>query len=64
MQQEFQVTGMSCGHCAQAVREAVQALDAAAEVRVDRAGGRLAGLCRAPPETLRQAIEDAGYQAA
>ena len=64
MQQEFQVTGMSCGHCAQAVREAVQALDAAAEVKVDLAGGRVEVQSSASRETLRQAIEDAGYQAA
>ena len=33
----FTVTGMTCGHCEAAVRRAIGQLDAAAQVRIDRA---------------------------
>ena len=38
---QFTVTGMTCGHCERAVTQAVQALDPAAEVRIDRAANRV-----------------------
>lgn len=37
----LQVEGMSCGHCVAAVTEAIQALDSAAQVKVDLANGQV-----------------------
>ena len=41
MNQTFQVQGMSCGHCANAVTQAVRAIDPQAEVKVDLASGQV-----------------------
>src|SRR4051812_2696346 len=41
MNQVFQVQGMSCGHCVQAVTDAVKAVDPKAEVKVDLASGKV-----------------------
>jgi len=40
--QKFKVSGMTCGHCVQAVTEAVKGVDPAASVEVDLAAGRVA----------------------
>jgi copper chaperone len=39
MNQNFQVQGMTCGHCERAVTQAVQRVDPAAEVKIDRPAG-------------------------
>ena len=39
MEQRFQVSGMTCGHCVRAVTQAIEALDPAARVNVDLAAG-------------------------
>lgn len=57
----FNVEGMSCNHCVQAVTRAVQALDAAASVRVDLASAQVDIDSSASREALAKAIEDAGY---
>ena len=36
MQHQFQVTGMTCGHCERAVVHAVRSIDEEALVKVDR----------------------------
>ena len=41
MTETFQVTGMTCGHCERAVTEAIQTLDANAQVKIDRASGKV-----------------------
>ena len=41
MNQTFQVQGMTCGHCAGAVTEAVKSVDPQAEVKVDLASGKV-----------------------
>lgn len=61
MNQVFEVQGMSCGHCERAVTQAVQALDPAAQVRIDRAGGRVEVESSQPREAIARAIEDEGY---
>lgn len=61
---QFQVDGMSCGHCEKAVRSAIQALQADAQVQVDLASGKV--MVDAATLTSAQvlaAIEDAGYDA-
>lgn len=60
----FQVDGMSCGHCVQAVTKAVKAADPMAEVAVDLAAKRVSVESARPPEEIAQAIRGAGYQAA
>ena len=38
--QTFQVQGMTCGHCERAVTQAIQQVDPAATVQIDRASGQ------------------------
>ncbi len=58
---QFDVDGMTCGHCVQAVTRAVKAVDSAADVKVDLAAKRVAVETRATGEAVAQAITDAGY---
>lgn len=64
MSQKFQVSGMSCGHCKQAVTQAVQQLDPEAQVTVDLETGHVDVLSQQPRENILLAIENAGYKAA
>ncbi|MBA2675463.1 cation transporter [Ramlibacter sp.] len=64
MNQTFDVQGMTCGHCARAVTQAVKTLDAAAEVKVDLAGGKVEVQSQQPREALARAIEEEGYRVA
>jgi copper chaperone len=61
-QQLFQVSGMSCSHCASAIEEALQALDPQAQVRVDLAQGQVTVDSEQAREALARAIVDAGYR--
>ncbi|XAH23693.1 cation transporter [Xylophilus sp. GW821-FHT01B05] len=63
MSQQFQVEGMSCGHCSQAVQNAVQAADPQAQVKVDLPTGHVDVVSTHSRESLRLAIEGAGYKA-
>lgn len=58
---EFQVEGMSCQHCVAAVTNAIREHDETARVEVDLASGRVVVDSAQPAETLRVAIDDAGY---
>jgi copper ion binding protein len=62
----FTVTGMSCGHCEKAVREAAAQLPGVSSVVVDLKGGR-ATVSFDPGATtsaaIVAAITDAGYEA-
>ena len=60
----FQVQGMTCGHCERAVTQAVQQLDPAATVRIDRAQNRVDIDSTQPREALAAAIAEEGYQVA
>ena len=63
--QVFEVQGMTCGHCERAVTQAVQGVDPAATVRIDRSTGRVevsgTGAAR---EALAGAIAEEGYRVA
>ncbi|HLT25842.1 MAG TPA: cation transporter [Zeimonas sp.] len=59
----FDVKGMTCGHCAQAVTKAVREIDAQARVEVDLASGTVRVESTRPPASIEQAIEEAGYEA-
>jgi copper chaperone len=58
---EFQVEGMSCQHCVASVTKAIHEHDGAAQVQVDLASGRVAVESTQPAETLKAAIDEAGY---
>lgn len=59
----FNVPGMTCGHCARSITNAVQGIDPAAQVDIDLAAKSVAVVSNAAPELLRTAIENAGYEA-
>jgi len=62
---EFQVAGMSCGHCETAVREEVEQIDGVEGVQVSAATGRLVVTAAKPVEdaAVLAAVEEAGYSA-
>ncbi|CAB3719946.1 heavy-metal-associated domain-containing protein [Paraburkholderia rhynchosiae] len=61
MKTEFQVEGMSCQHCVAAVTNAIREHDEGAQVQVDLASGRVAVESTQSAETLKAAIDEAGY---
>ncbi|MBB5424169.1 copper chaperone [Paraburkholderia atlantica] len=58
---ELHVEGMSCQHCVSAVTNAIREHDAAAQVQVDLASGRVLVESAQPIEALKAAIDEAGY---
>ena len=64
MQHQFQVTGMTCGHCERAVKQAVQQLDPQAQVTVTLSSGRVEVESAQPRAALAQAISEEGYAVA
>jgi copper chaperone len=64
MNQSFNVQGMSCGHCVQAVTNAVKAVDPAAEVKVDLATGKVEVQSEQDRAALARAIAEEGYTVA
>ena len=58
---EFLVEGMSCGHCINAVTEAVHTLDPGAEVDVDLGSKHVRIESELDRFLLAQALTDAGY---
>ncbi len=59
---EITVKGMSCGHCAQAVTKALEALPGVSQVQVDLTTGKVtfANANPVPREELARAIKTAG----
>ena len=62
--QTFQVQGMTCGHCERAVTQALQQVDPAATVQIDRASGQVQVQSATPREELVAAIAEEGYAVA
>lgn len=60
--QTFNVEGMTCAHCERAVINAIQARDADARVEVDMGAGVVRVDGRLDDTTIREAIEEEGYQ--
>jgi copper chaperone len=60
---DYVVTGMTCGHCVNAVTEEVSALDGVDDVAVDLDSGRLTVTSRTeiPYATVAAAVDEAGY---
>ena len=62
---DFQVQGMTCGHCERAVTQAVQGVDPDATVRIDRASGSVhVAHSSADRKALAAAIAEEGYAVA
>ena len=57
----LKVEGMTCGHCAQTVAQAVEALPAVERALVDLKAGEVKVEGRAEEPAIRKAIEEAGY---
>lgn len=62
---EFQVTGMTCGHCELSVREEVQEVPGVESVEVSHRTGKLTVTSNEPLEqgAVIAAVEEAGYRA-
>jgi copper chaperone len=62
---EYQVTGMSCGHCESAVRGEVSKLNGVEQVDVSAASGRLVITSAQPlsDADVLAAVDEAGYEA-
>lgn len=60
----YQVSGMTCGHCVQAVSREVGALPGVETVDVDLATGavRVTSRQELPAEAVREAVDEAGYE--
>ena len=59
----MRVEGMTCDGCAAAVTRTVQRIDPRAEVRIDRASGRVAIRTGAQALAIADALTKAGYTA-
>jgi len=60
--QTVKVDGMTCGHCAQTVTKALEALEAVERALVDLKTGEVVVEGNAEPDAIRKAIEEAGYE--
>lgn len=58
---ELKVDGMTCGGCAASVKRALLSLDANAKVDVDLPGKTVKVETAAQLESVKSAVEDAGY---
>ena len=62
---EYQVTGMSCGHCESAVRTEVSKLGGVEQIDVSATSGRLVITSTQPlaDADVLAAVDEAGYEA-
>ena len=58
----FDVSGMSCGHCAAAVTRSIHSQDPAAKVDIDLAQHRVDVQSRLARPDIARAITEAGYE--
>ena len=61
MNQTFNVTGMTCGHCEKAVTKAIKELDPQAVVTIDRSKNKVDVQSNQAHEALAKAITEEGY---
>ncbi|WP_328690225.1 heavy-metal-associated domain-containing protein [Streptomyces phaeochromogenes] len=61
---EYHVSGMTCGHCENAVKEEVSALDTVIDVQVDVPAGRVTVTSTTPLDDtrVREAVDEADYE--
>ena len=60
---QINVTGMTCGHCQGAVKEALEAVKGVNSVEVDLGSGLAKVAGEADAQQLLDAVVEAGYQA-
>lgn len=62
---EYQVAGMTCGHCEMSVREEVRAVPGVEEIQVSAESGRLVVTARGAVDdsAVIAAVDEAGYAA-
>lgn len=62
---EFQVSGMTCGHCEMSIREEVTKVAGVDSIDVSHQSGRLLVTSQAPVDAAAviAAVDEAGYQA-
>ena len=62
----YTVTGMTCGHCVNAVTSELTGLDGVEDVQVDLGTGQVTVTSAAPlsDESVRAAVDEAGYELA
>lgn len=62
---EYQVTGMTCGHCEMSVREEVATIPGVQEIEVSAETGRLVVTSAEPLDdaAVLAAVDEAGYEA-
>ncbi|WP_313480308.1 heavy-metal-associated domain-containing protein [Microbacterium sp.] len=62
---EFQVTGMTCGHCEMSVREEVEKVAGVEAIDVSAKTGRLvvSSAAELDADAVIAAVDEAGYQA-
>ena len=58
----FDVSGMSCGHCAAAVTRSIQSQDPSAKVQIDLAQHRVDVQSQLARPDVARAIAEAGYE--
>ncbi|MFZ9253999.1 MAG: heavy-metal-associated domain-containing protein [Hylemonella sp.] len=61
MNQTFEVSGMTCGHCEKAVTRAIKQVDPQAEVLIDRSHNTVQVQSQQAREILAKAIAEEGY---
>jgi copper chaperone len=64
MNQSFEVSGMTCGHCEKAVTQAIKRVDPSAEVKIDRVQNRVDVITGENRSLIANAIAQEGYQVA
>ena len=64
MQYQFDVKGMTCGHCDRAVVHAVREVDTDAVVKVDLSTGRVDVESEKSRDAIANAIREEGYEVA
>ncbi|BFU47155.1 heavy-metal-associated domain-containing protein [Krasilnikovia sp. MM14-A1004] len=62
----YTVTGMTCGHCVQAVTGELSSLPGVEDVQVDLGTGAVTVTSAQPltPDAVRAAVDEAGYELA
>ena len=63
MSQTITVDGMSCEHCEQTVEKALEGVAGVTSATADHEAGTATVDGEATPDTLVDAVEDAGYEA-
>lgn len=64
MDQVFNVSGMTCGHCERSVTQAIKQLDPKAEIVIDRPAGTVQVRSEQARANIAQAIAQEGYEVA